>query len=138
MSYPAGEPGRHAAPVMLEAARGRMERAGTTAPRFANRRRKSLSPEARAEAAGVLRAGGGCFICGGLHAGTELACPRLATFTLGADGVPVELSAVLPDGQVSTRTVYLAEGTFWPNGTWEDPERVILAEDANEDDDEPA
>jgi hypothetical protein len=138
VTYPAGEPGRHAAPVMLEAARGRLERAGASAaPRFAVRRKKVLTPEARAEAAGVLRAGGGCFICGGLHAGSELACPRLATFTLGGDGVPVELSAVLPDGQVSTRTVYLSEGTFWPNGSWEDPERVILAEDANEADDEP-
>ena len=137
MSYPAGEPGRHAAPVMLEAARGRLERAGAaSAPRFATRRKKTLSPEARAEAAGLISAGGGCFICAGIHAGSELACPRLATFSLGGDGVPVELRAVLPSGEVSTRIVYLSEGTYWPNGTWEDPERVILAEDASEADDE--
>ena len=140
MSYPDSQPGRHrGAPLMLDAARGRLERANTPqAAPFAVRRKSTLSAEARAEAAGVLRAGGGCFLCGGLHAGSELACPRLATFTLGGDGVPVQLSAVLPDGQVSVRTVYLSEGTFWPNGTWEDPERVILAEDANETDDDTA
>jgi hypothetical protein len=140
VSYPDSQPGRHRGPVMLEAARGRLERTATTqGPQFtAARRRLALSPEDRAEAAKVLRAGGGCFLCGGLHAGSELACPRLATFTLSGDGVPVQLSAVLPDGQVSVRTVYLSEGTFWPNGTWEDPERVILAEDANETTDDTA
>ena len=135
MSYPDGSPGRHAAPVMIQAARGRLERAA--AQSLPSRRKKALSPEARADAASVLHAGGGCFLCGGLHAGSELACPRLATFTLGGDGVPVQLSAVLPNGEVSTRTVYLTEGTYWPNGSWEDPERVILAEDAEESDEPP-
>lgn len=138
MSYPDAVGGRHRGPVMLEAARGRLERTAAPPagmPFAAGRRRADLSAEDRAEAAKVLRAGGGCFLCGGLHAGSELACPRLATFTLGGDGVPVQLSAVLPSGEVSARTVYLSEGTFWPPGSWEDPERVILAEDANETDD---
>ena len=134
MSYPDGAPGRHAAPLMIQAARGRLERTGQPP---APRHKKAMSAEARAEAAAILRAGGGCFLCGGLHAGSELACPRLATFTLGGDGVPVELRAQMPDGQVSTRTVFIAEATFWPNGQWEDPERVILAEDAEETDDAP-
>ena len=131
MTYPDSQPGRHRSSVTLDAARGRLERSGTQP------RRKVLDPAARAEAAKVLRAGGGCFLCGGLHAGSELACPRLATFTLGGDGVPVELSVLLPDQTVSTRTVWITEATFWPNGQWEDPERVILAEDAEETDEPP-
>ena len=129
VTYPDSQPGRHRASVTLDAARGRLERSGTQP---VPRKKKALSDEERSEAAQILRAGGGCFLCGGLHAGSELACPRLATFSLGGDGVPVELRALLPDQSVSTRTVYLTEGTFWPNGQWEDPERVILPEDAEE------
>ena len=42
------------------------------------------------------------------------------------------ISVLLPDQSVSTATVHITSATYWPNGQWEDPERVILAEDAEE------
>jgi hypothetical protein len=111
-----GQPGWQREPrVTLQAARQRAERTGGThrKPPPADRRRPDLSPEERAEAAKIIGGGGGCHLCGGLHAGDELACPRLASFRLDGDGK-------------------ITEGAYWAPGEWEDPERVILAEDASE------
>ncbi len=88
-----------------------------TVPSQQPRRARRLSAQERALAAERIASGERCMCCGGLHAGDELACPRLASFRLNADG-------------------HITEGTYWPPGQWEDPERIILAEDANEDDDE--
>jgi hypothetical protein len=100
--------------VALAAARTRIDRAGAhRKPEFTSRQPRRLPEPDRAEAAAILSAGGGCELCGGLHAGAELACPRLASFRLNGDGA-------------------ITEGTYWPNGQWENPERVILPEDAEE------
>lgn len=58
-----------------------------------------------------------CKCCSGVHAGTELACPRLASFTLNGDG-------------------RLTGGTYWPHGQWVPP-RMSLTEDAGPAEDDP-
>jgi hypothetical protein len=58
-----------------------------------------------------------CRLCAGIHAGSDLACPRLASFKLDGDG-------------------NVREGTFWRDGEW-DTSRVLFAADAVEEDKEP-
>ena len=59
----------------------------------------------------LIAASGACELCGGVHAGTELACPRLASFEL--------------DGDRKVRA-----GTYWAPGSWQD-DRWVAAEEAS-------
>ena len=59
----------------------------------------------------LIAAKGACEHCGGVHAGLELACPRLASFEL--------------DGDRKVRA-----GTYWPPGMWQD-DRWVAAEEAS-------
>lgn len=82
---------------------------------------KKLSEQERREASESIQSGGACRCCAGLHAGDELACPRLATFELDGDG-------------------HLKAGSYWPPGKWEttktvvETDRVLFATDIEEDD----
>ena len=59
----------------------------------------------------AIQAGALCACCAGVHAGTELACPRVATFERDGDGK-------------------IKAGSYWPDGTW-DTSRVVFAEEAS-------
>ena len=59
----------------------------------------------------LIAAKGACEHCGGVHAGLELACPRLASFEL--------------DGDRKVRA-----GTYWPPGMLQD-DRWVAAEEAS-------
>lgn len=84
------------------------------AAQFAGKPARTLSAAERAAAAEIAsQPGGVCRLCGCLHAAEESGCPRLASFELDNDGK-------------------VRAGTFWPPGTWEDPERIIWADDARE------
>jgi len=74
-----------------------------------------LTDEERTEAEKALA--DMCRLCAGIHAGGDLACPRLASFKLDGDG-------------------NVREGTFWRDGEW-DTSRVLFAADAVETDEEP-
>ena len=95
----------HAAAAVIEAARNRFDRPAQIPP-------PRLSVQEKAEVARRTAEGAFCGCCGGFHAGTELACPRLASFKLDGDGS-------------------LREGTYWPDGQW-DTSRVLFAADAAE------
>ena len=58
----------------------------------------------------AIAAGSLCRCCAGVHAGGELACPRLAVFEVDADG-------------------RLKGGSYWPDGAY-DTSRIIFAEEA--------
>lgn len=73
---------------------------------------RALTEQERAEALDVIAKGGGCSLCGGLHAADEHGCPRLASFELD------------PDGKIRA-------GTFWPDGSY-DTSRVVYADPAGE------
>ena len=72
--------------------------------------RPQLTPEDRRALSEAITAGGLCRCCAGVHAGGELACPRLSTFEIDADGK-------------------LKAGSYWPDFHW-DTSRVIFAEEA--------
>ena len=99
-----------AATAAIRAAQSRIEPGRHRA--YAPPQPKVLSEAERREEMDVIGKGGGCRCCGGLHAGDELACPRLATFELDGDGK-------------------IKGGSYWPDGTW-DTARVLFAEDAAE------
>ena len=101
-------PLENAASSVLAAARGRM---GGQRP-FPMPPPQKLTAEQQAEAIDTIAKGGGCGLCGGIHAASEHGCPRLASFRLDGDGQVVE-------------------GTFWPDGSW-DRSSVVFATDAAE------
>jgi hypothetical protein len=103
-----------AAGVALKAARSRLESNGRhAAPQtFARAEPVRLTAEERQEALQTITEGGACRMCAGIHAGDELACPRLASFDLDGDGK-------------------VTSGTFWPDGQW-DRSQVISAADIAE------
>jgi len=59
----------------------------------------------------AVRTGALCRCCNGIHAGAELACPRLASFQVDRDG-------------------RLTGGEYWPEGMWTPP-RLTYGEDDN-------
>ena len=73
--------------------------------------RPALTDADRKALGDLIAANGACELCGGVHAGLELACPRLASFEL--------------DGDRKVRA-----GTYWPPGTWQD-DRWVAAEEAS-------
>ena len=73
--------------------------------------RPELTDADRRELAEAIKGGALCRCCAGVHAGTELACPRLAAFELDGDGK-------------------VRSGAFWPDGQW-DTSRVVFAEEAS-------
>ena len=73
--------------------------------------RPELTDKDRRELSEAIAAGAMCRCCAGVHAGTELACPRLAAFELDGDGK-------------------VRAGAFWPDGQW-DTSRVVFAEEAS-------
>ena len=120
MTFPPGahsSPGRppldNAASAVIAAARARLDQRTPIPALPAAKPPVPLTAEQRAEALDVIKDGGACTLCGGLHQGADLpACPRLATFRLDGDGRVVE-------------------GSFWPGTEWA-AGRVVLAEDAAE------
>jgi hypothetical protein len=107
-----------AAGVALTAARTRLESNGRHAapPAYPRPEPMRLTAEQREEALKTITEGGACRLCAGIHAGSDLACPRLASFELDGDG--------------NIRT-----GAFWADGSW-DRSQVISAADIAEDDDD--
>lgn len=75
--------------------------------------RPAFTDEDRKAIGEVVDKGGLCRCCAGIHAGGELACPRLASFELDGDGK-------------------LKAGSFWRSGEW-DAGRVVFPEDAAEE-----
>jgi hypothetical protein len=73
--------------------------------------RPALTDADRQALGELIAAKGSCEHCGGVHAGLELACPRLASFEL--------------DGDRRIRS-----GTYWPPGSWQD-DRWVAAEEAS-------
>ena len=73
--------------------------------------RPELTDADRRALGDLIAANGACEHCGGIHAGLELACPRLASFEL--------------DGDRKVRA-----GTYWPDGGY-DTSRTIFAEEAS-------
>jgi hypothetical protein len=114
-------PGRHAsggaaylAREVIGAARARIQPQQPVLPPslIPKPERPDLTEADRRALGELIQGGGGCEHCGGAHAGTELACPRLASFEL--------------DGDRKIRA-----GTYWAPGSWEN-DRWVAAEEAAE------
>lgn len=102
-------PLENAASSVLAAARGRI---GGQRPYPALPPQK-LTAEQQQEAIQTISNGGGCGLCGGIHAAAEHGCPRLASFRLDGDG-------------------RITEGTFWPDGSWDRSSVVFATDEAEE------
>lgn len=76
---------------------------------FPKPERPKLTDADRRALGEAITSGSLCRCCAGVHAGGELACPRLATFELDRDG-------------------RLTAGGYWPDGGW-DASRVVFAEE---------
>lgn len=74
---------------------------------------QKLTAQQQAEAIDTIAKGGGCGLCGGIHAAQEHGCPRLASFRLDGDG-------------------RITEGTFWPDGSWDRSSVVFATDEAEE------
>lgn len=107
MTYPAGEPGRHAASATLGAARAKIGTPRPSGPRFPRQPRR-LGAELRQQIAEQFTEGAYCQLCGGIHAGLSMpACPRVASFELDADG-QLKSATFWPDGEYDASGVYAA------------------------------
>ena len=73
--------------------------------------RPELTDADRQALSEAITSGQLCRICAGIHAGGELACPRLASFTVDRDG-------------------NLTAGDYWPDGSY-DTSRILFAEEAS-------
>jgi hypothetical protein len=108
VTYPAAQPGRHAASAALSASRARAEPGHANGPRYP-RERRTLSPERAQDILGQFAAGDFCVYCLGIHAGLSLpGCPRIATFELDADG-KLRAATYFPDGDWNTSGVYFTD-----------------------------
>ena len=97
---------------VIGAARNRIQPPQPVLPPALTRpERPPLTGEDRRALTEAIASGALCRCCGGVHAGTELACPRLAAFELDGDGK-------------------VRAGAFWPDGQW-DTSRVVFAEEAS-------
>lgn len=75
--------------------------------------RPTLNDQEKRDAGELVRSGGSCLFCAGIHVGASTpACPRLASGKLNGDGAVVEFS-------------------FWPDGQW-DTSRVVFVADVAE------
>jgi hypothetical protein len=95
---------------VIGAARQRIQPKQDPLAVFTRPERPELSDADRRDLTEAIKAGALCRACAGLHAGGELACPRLAAFELDGDGK-------------------LRAGSFWQDGQW-DTSRVVFAEEA--------
>jgi hypothetical protein len=107
VTYPAGEPGRHAASATLGAARAKIGSPRPSGPRFPRQPRR-LGAELRQQIADQFTEGAYCQLCGGIHAGLSMpACPRVASFELDADG-QLKSAVFWPDGEYDASGTYAA------------------------------
>lgn len=115
MTSPPPVPGSHGTPPLSGAAAAAIQQATRAShpPLIPAAVRQALTAEDRKAAAEAVAEGKACRLCSGLHYPSELACPRLASFTLDRDGK-------------------LLAGTFWPHGQWPTEDVVFAAEAADE------
>jgi hypothetical protein len=113
VSTPGLPPTQALASGVIAGAKHRIREVTIPPPAFPPRERPRLTEEQKAEAAGIPP----CKLCASLHAGGELACPRLASFRLDR-------------GE-------LVEGTYWRDGEW-DASRVVYAEEIAAEAESPA
>jgi len=115
VSFPGAQGGYGRPPLenmassVLAAARGR-HAAFAGRPQFPPAAVQKLTAEQQAEAIQTIASGGGCGLCGGIHAAQEYGCPRLSSFRLDGDGK-------------------IVEGTFWRDGEY-DTSRVVFPDTA--------
>jgi hypothetical protein len=89
---------------------------GGQRPQFPPAVAQKLTAEQQAEAIQTIAGGGGCPICGGIHAAEPWGCPRLSSFRRDADGMIVE-GTYWRDGEYDTSKIVYADSETAEEGT---------------------